>query len=199
MSDHMDGRARRYAHRRPEVLKAAAEHALEHGLASLSLRQVAQTVGVSHATLVHHFGSKEQLVSEITDVALARVMTVPDLDPDDPDPLTTVWKRGTSPDGLRYLRLFAEISAVAMRDNPGVKAAVARSVTERQQLIAAGLVMRGDSPEHAETVSSALMGLMRGLSADLLVTGDRDRVDAAFRLGMAALLATSAASAPSET
>jgi len=182
VSEQIDGRARRYAHRRPEVLEAAAEHALEHGLAGLSLRQVAKSVGVSHATLVHHFATKDQLVAEIVDLVLTRNFSLPDLDPDEPDPLRAIWARATSERGLRQLRLYAEIASVAMRDNPTLRAAVARSNRQRRDLLAVGLVRRGCPPAEADARATLLLGLLRGLVTDLLVSGDKERVDAAFEL-----------------
>ena len=143
MNERVDGRKLRFEHRREEVLRAATEHALDHGLAGLSLRKVAQTVGVSHATLVHHFKTKDGLVAEIVDLVLARSLALPDLADDDPAPLETIWRRGTSDDGRRYVRLFIAITGHTMHGNPALRDAVARSLQQRASLLAAGLVRHG--------------------------------------------------------
>jgi AcrR family transcriptional regulator len=51
--------------RKPELLEAVVGYVAEHGLGDLSLRPLAEALGVSTYTLVYHFGSKEQLVVEV--------------------------------------------------------------------------------------------------------------------------------------
>src|SRR5262245_15155005 len=51
--------------RRTELLDAAVEYAADHGFAELSWRPVAAALGVSTTTLVHHFGTKEQMLEAI--------------------------------------------------------------------------------------------------------------------------------------
>src|SRR5271154_7591678 len=64
-SPAVDGRRARHAHRRPELLAAATDYVFEHGLADLTMRPLAKELGITHRGLLHHFGSKEQLVAEI--------------------------------------------------------------------------------------------------------------------------------------
>ncbi|WP_454931933.1 TetR family transcriptional regulator [Actinomyces oricola] len=62
-----DGRTR-YANgerRRTEIVEAAMKAFAELGYNNLSLRQIAQAVGVSHTLLRHHFGSKEVLLQAV--------------------------------------------------------------------------------------------------------------------------------------
>ncbi|WP_460889587.1 TetR/AcrR family transcriptional regulator [Promicromonospora xylanilytica] len=180
MNEHVDGRKLRFEHRRGEVLRAATDHALDHGLAGLSLRKVAQTVGVSHATLVHHFETKDGLVAEIVDLVLARSLALPDLADDDPAPLETIWRRATSDDGRPYVRLFIAITGHAMHDNPALRDAVARSMKQRTDLLAAGLVRHGCPEAEATALATSLLATLRGLLTDLLTTDDEQRVRAAF-------------------
>ncbi|MDR7381802.1 TetR/AcrR family transcriptional regulator [Promicromonospora iranensis] len=180
MNGYVDGRKLRFEHRRGEVLRAATEHALDHGLAGLSLRKVAQTVGVSHATLVHHFSTKDQLVAEIVDLVLTQSLALPDLADDDPEPLGTIWRRATSDQGRRYIRLFTAITGHAMHDNPMLRDAVARSMQQRTALLAAGLVRHGCPEPEAVALATSLLSTLRGLLVDLLVTDDEKRVRAAF-------------------
>lgn len=176
----MDGRKLRFEHRRGEILRAATEHALDHGLAGLSLRKVAQTVGVSHATLVHHFSTKDDLVAAIVDLVLAQSLALPDLADDDPEPLETIWRRATSDKGRRFIRLFTAITGHAMHDNPKLRDAVARSIQQRTALLAAGLVRHGCPEPEASALATSLLSTLRGLLVDLLVTDDEKRVRAAF-------------------
>ncbi|MEB3367736.1 TetR/AcrR family transcriptional regulator [Saccharopolyspora mangrovi] len=180
MEERVDGRKLRFQHRRGEVLTAATEHALEKGLDDLSLRKVAQSAGVSHATLVHHFASKDRLVAEIVDRVLAETLSVPDLPRDDPDPMRAIWRRATGERGRRYVRLFIAITGRAMYGDPALVDAVASSMRQRTELIAAGLVRHGCPEAEAQTVATSLLAGMRGLFVDLLTSGDEQRVNAAF-------------------
>nr|GLK37894.1 TetR family transcriptional regulator [Rhodococcus wratislaviensis] len=178
---HEDGRRQRYAHRRDELLAAATEHVLENGLSNLSLRKVATTVGVSHATLVHHFATKEGLVSAIVDRVLTRAYSSPDLRSEEGlSPLQALWVRAVAPAGQRSIRLFLAITGEAMHNNPDLAAAVDRSIRQRNALLEHGLIAAGCPIEQALPLATYLLGTMRGLMVDLLVTGDGQRVDAAF-------------------
>lgn len=69
------GRPRRVrrsaADAREQILEAAAARLIAEGPARLRLQEVAADVGVSHPTILHHFGSREALVREV----LTREMT----------------------------------------------------------------------------------------------------------------------------
>jgi AcrR family transcriptional regulator len=53
------------AERRAEILRAAANTFGSKGYMSGSLTEVAEQVGITHAGVLHHFGSKEQLLVEV--------------------------------------------------------------------------------------------------------------------------------------
>ncbi|MFC7344394.1 TetR/AcrR family transcriptional regulator [Saccharopolyspora griseoalba] len=180
MEERVDGRKLRFQHRRGEVLAAATEHALDQGLDGLSLRKVAQSVGVSHATLVHHFASRDRLVAEIVERVLAETLAVPDLPRDEPDPLRAIWRRATGESGRRHVRLFVAITGQAMYGDAAIGEAVAASMRQRTELIAAGLVEHGCPESEALPVATSLMACLRGLFVDLLTCGDEQRVHAAF-------------------
>ena len=50
---------------RRALLKAAAEAITEHGVANLSMRDLARRAGVSHAAPTHHFGDKAGLLTAL--------------------------------------------------------------------------------------------------------------------------------------
>lgn len=180
MSDQVDGRTLRHVHRRGEVLQAATEHVLDHGLDGLTLRKIARDVGVSHATLVHHFVSKERLVAEIVDLVLADTLQVPDVVKDQRDTLREIWRRLTRDSEGRYAKLFVAITGQAVYGGSALRNAVAASMQHRAVLIAEGLVRHGVPREQAQPAATAFLATMRGLFSDLVITGDHERVDAAF-------------------
>ena len=51
--------------RRAEILRAAANTFGSKGYKNGSLAEVAEQVGITHAGVLHHFGSKEQLLVEV--------------------------------------------------------------------------------------------------------------------------------------
>jgi AcrR family transcriptional regulator len=55
--------------RREELEEALVDYVLAHGISNLSLRPLAEALGVSTYSLVYHFGSKDGVVEAI----LARV------------------------------------------------------------------------------------------------------------------------------
>jgi AcrR family transcriptional regulator len=64
---------------RDKILRAALDIADEHGVAAVSMRAVAQRVGVSAMSLYPHVASKEALLDGVVDVLLAEQL--PTLDP----------------------------------------------------------------------------------------------------------------------
>lgn len=58
-------RARRSALRRKEILEAAARTIGKHGYTGASLAAIAEEVGISAPSLLHHFRNKEALLTEL--------------------------------------------------------------------------------------------------------------------------------------
>lgn len=54
-----------------QILDAADKRLAEHGPRGIRLQDIAADVGVSHPTILHHFGSREGLVEAVVDRALA--------------------------------------------------------------------------------------------------------------------------------
>jgi len=184
MCDRVDGRRLRYQHRRGDLLEAIGEYVLDHGVASLSLRSIAGAVGVSHVTLQHHFGTKDELVAEIVEHLLERTLTPEGdySDVDSPGALSGLWSLWTSPAGQRDIRLFIEVLGQGLFDSPGYLPAVQRSIEHRIELIAANLVLLGCPQEEARPYATSLLAVLRGLMLDLLVTGDRERIAASVEI-----------------
>lgn len=180
-----DGRKTRHAQRRGEVLEAAADYVSEHGLEDLSVRDLAAGVGLSHRTLLYHFGTKEQLLREVMDRVRARdkeqirahllraeIAGAPDL-------LRAAWASFSAPEREPYMRLFHQVVARGLAGPPW-DAWVRQVVTERIGGIATALQATGLPADRATAVATLVVAAVRGLQLQLLATGDRDAVDAAF-------------------
>jgi AcrR family transcriptional regulator len=122
-------------------------------------------------TLTHHFGSKEQLLSEILNGVRDRLRQMYaglEADPAE-DPLQRVWAWTSGPDRLPFFRSFFEAYGLALRQPDQLGAFLQRVVTDW---------LPTGNPARA----TLELALLRGLLLDLLTTGDRERVDSALAL-----------------
>ncbi|WXZ49707.1 hypothetical protein WDV94_13600 [Clavibacter tessellarius] len=109
-----------------------------------------------------------------------RDVLLPDLVAGAEDPLRALWARATAPEGRRHVRLFVAITGRSMHGDPPFADAVARSLRDRTALVAGALEAAGRPSAEASAAATVILGVMRGLMVDLLLTGDSARVDAAF-------------------
>ena len=84
------------------MLDTVADYVLEHGIGGLAMRPLATAVGGSHGTLLDHFGSKENLVTEGGELLRQRLMDSTGLigPPESIDGLATWWRGTTTPQHL---------------------------------------------------------------------------------------------------
>ncbi len=68
--------------RRIEILDRAIEVFADRGASGASLRRIAESLGVSHAALLHYFDSREQLLVAVYERAESRRLADPDANPD---------------------------------------------------------------------------------------------------------------------
>ena len=161
--------------RRRQLLDALIEEFAAGGIGDRSLRDVAAAVGTSHRMLLHHFGSREELLLAIVDGVERRQMTLlPEL-PDSPAAsFAAMWADVRRPE-LRHLeRLFFECYArAAQGEKPFagmVPGAVNDWLTEVEDL--------AEGPFEPAMVRLGL-AVVRGLLLDLVATNDEAGVDAA--------------------
>jgi AcrR family transcriptional regulator len=104
---------------RHAIVKRAADHLLERGQIVVSLRGLAAAVGVSPRMLVHHFGSREHLVSCALREARSRQREAFEMrltpQPDRPyvEVLADAWRWFATDQAQPYLRLFGQLHALA--------------------------------------------------------------------------------------
>jgi AcrR family transcriptional regulator len=179
---------------RAELLDAVVQYLAEQGLANVSLRPMASRLGVSVNALVHHFGSRDDLIV----AALRRSATVqqqienqwlvrrPQLSQAD---LLRAWWRWitASPQNLAVVRLGIEAAALDAtvtglpRQVRGDQIGIWRSNIE-QRLLAEGVAL-----PTAIIEASLAKAMFTGLVVDLLATGHRARLSRALELGLARL------------
>ncbi|GHO47299.1 TetR/AcrR family transcriptional regulator [Ktedonospora formicarum] len=153
------------------LILAAYDTIAEKGFEGLRLRDVADQVGMNHATLHHYFPTKEALVQAVVFYATQRLGE------------TVVSPEGTPTDQLRaHFRLLwqriqeepalfivlTEVGLRAQRD-PAIRAIVQPQaegwLAFLVNILQAG-IERGDWPKHfdAETVASAIIAVIQSVS-----------------------------------
>jgi AcrR family transcriptional regulator len=161
---------------RRQLLDKLVEEFARGGIGDRSLRDVAAAVGTSHRMLLHHFGSREELLIAIVEQAELRQMAlVPEIPTDPAEGFAAMWADLRRPE-LRHLeRLFFECYSRAAQGEepftrivPGAVDGWLREVEAK----AAGVPYDG---------AMARLGLAvtRGLLLDLVATDDEAGVDAA--------------------
>jgi AcrR family transcriptional regulator len=155
--------------RRAELLQRAVDYAVESGLADLTLRPLADALGVMPNTLVHHFGSKEELLSAILNGVRDRLREMRAQMVADPgeDPLWGVWRWTSDPERLPFFRSFFEAYGLALRQPERFGPFLDRVVADWM-------------PADGSTAATLELAVLRGLLLDLLTTGERDRVQDAL-------------------
>ena len=120
--------AMRTSQARERLLAAAVGHALDTGIADLSLRQLAAATGTSHRMLLYHFGSREGLLAAVTE-AVEEQQRASLLEPGTTSAhhARQSWQRFSDPRLWPQERLFFELYAYALRGRPGTEGFLARA------------------------------------------------------------------------
>ena len=166
--------------RRAEILRAAANTFGSKGYKNGSLAEVAEQVGITHAGVLHHFGSKEQLLVEVLEYR----------DKEDVRDL----EGQHIPGGLGLFQHLVRTARMNV-DRPGIvqgySVLTGESVTEnhpaRAWVTDRFRVLRGEisdaviavgegtvSRETADCAASAIIGVMDGLQVEWLLDDSVD-------------------------
>ncbi|MPY49079.1 TetR/AcrR family transcriptional regulator [Streptomyces acidicola] len=169
--------------RKAEIVRAARDSFAENGYAKASLRDIAERAGITHAGLLHHFRSKDELLAEVLARRDAEEWQQGVAEVDSPDQLAPylgelIRHHQKAPE---LMRLWIELAAAASRsDHPAHAYFVERYERGRAQF-ADGLQvdtdrdrLRGDiSPESAAILFHAVLG---GLQLQWVLDQDLDIV-----------------------
>jgi AcrR family transcriptional regulator len=161
--------------RRRELLDALLEAFSRNGIGGRSLRDIAAEVGTSHRMLLHHFGSREELLVSIVQEVERRQTAMLGRLPDDPaDAIATSWDELRRPDLRPFERLFFECYARAAQGEAPFTRLLPGAVHD-------WLTEIDERSGGAADRDLARLGLavIRGLLLDLVATGDDGEVDAA--------------------
>jgi AcrR family transcriptional regulator len=188
--------------RRAKLLDEVVDYILSNGLAGLSLRPLAAGVNTSARMLLYFFGSKEQLISEaLAQIRLrqqadfARAMAGPG---ERQERLLRAWSAWSSPRRGKFWRFCFGVYGFALQNPKQFAGFLERFIGDWLAPFEQAFGAAGFLSERARSLATLSLAAMRGLQLDLLATGERARIDAAFR-EMLRLLALASPNAPNES
>ena len=175
--------------RRAELLDAVVDYTVEHGFSEVSWRPVAAALGVSPTTLVHHFGTKEQMLVAILGRLRERIAAANDRGGQQPDLATAAraaWTRTSDPQQEAEFRLFFAVYGRALQAPQQFEGFLKRVVADWMSVLVDAQGPDTD-PATATRMATLVIATIRGLLLDLLATGDRARVQDAAESFLASL------------
>jgi len=167
--------------RRQELLDAVVTELQRGGIGDRSLRDIAAVIGTSHRMLIHHFGSRDGLFTDVVrrvEEDQRRFLETLDAPPE--QMALAMWQRLSDPQLWPAERLFFECYARASRGEEPYASLLPGLVDDWLDRVVA-LGHAGDSTDPGSRARVRLsLALVRGLLLDLVGTEDREGVDAAF-------------------
>jgi AcrR family transcriptional regulator len=161
--------------RRRQLLDALVEEFAAGGVGDRSLRDVAAAVGTSHRMLLHHFGSREDLLVAIVEQVERRQMALlPELPTTPAGSFEAMWADVRRPELRQLERLFFECYARAAQGEKPFARMVPGAVNDWLSEVD-GIA---EGPVDPAMVRLGL-AVVRGLLLDLVATHDEAGVDAA--------------------
>ena len=168
--------------RRDELIARSLDYFLEHGVAGLSLRPLAQRIGTSARMIVYHFGSKDGLIAAVMDEVRTRIQksfagTLMDSRTKPSGrAIHTFWAWMIQPSNVRYLRLLLEVQVLAMQNPARYARYLERTSSSWLKIIEASLPPSREN----RIVATLWTAVIDGLLLEYLSTGDDQRTTKAL-------------------
>lgn len=172
--------------RRDELLQDVVAYIREHGLADVSLREIARQLKLTAPALLHHFESKEKLLAEALEIIQQEALSVltkafagnNSMAP----ALNALWEHQSDPERRQEQRAVLEIESMASKEPERFPRYHGNM---QRPWVAAFLsaLERSKCPENMRLTTATLIAASyRGLLSDLLATGERRRVTQALEM-----------------
>ena len=151
------------------------EEYVRGGIGDRSLRDVASAVCTSHRMLLHHFGSRDELLLAIVDEVERRQRDLRSDLPDDPaEAIAAMWADLRRPELRPFERLFFECYARGVQGEQPFARMLPGAVD--------AWLYTGATGEVDPALTRLALAVARGLLLDLVATDDRKGVDAAAQV-----------------
>ena len=158
--------------RRDELLAAATDFVLEHGLIGLSLRPLAAALGTSDRMLLYHFAGKDDLVAAVlhrsNDRSIAIIEALPAAGSVHAEVLA-LWAAATSAELARCQRLYVEAAALGLLGREPYRSVVREANRAWGGALGRRLVAAGMTPGRADRAVALLDAAVMGFQLDLPV------------------------------
>ncbi len=172
--------------RRQELLDRIVVYLADQGLAQATLRPMAATLDVSINRLVHHFGSKEELITAALDRGIQQQIAVRDAwlkrhPRMSPVELYRRWWRwmNASPANLALVRLNYEAAALDTSVTGLAGDVRADQIGVWRHDLELRLLAEGVPADRVELEAGLIKAGFSGLIMDLIATGERKRLTVA--------------------
>ena len=161
--------------RRRALLDAVIDDAGRNGIGGRSLRDLAAAAGTSHRMLIHHFGSREELLlAVVEEVERRQVATLDDLPVDPADAVAASWADLRRPELRPFERLFFECYARGAQGEEPFTRLLPAAIGG---WLDAAVDASGGTVDRAQV--RLILAVTRGLLLDLVATDDEEGVDEA--------------------
>jgi AcrR family transcriptional regulator len=180
--------------RRTALLDRVVVYLGQHGLADVSFRPMAKSLGVSVNALVHHFGTKDDLLAAALrrsgqrqqDVERRWLQRRPNMT--QAELLRAWWKWTTaSPENLAIVRLGIEAVALEHSLEGVARRQRGRQIEHWHLGIERGLLAEGVPPNIATVEATLATAVFTGLVVDLVASGQKARLTRALETHLAHL------------
>ncbi len=184
--DEASGRSKR----RDALLDAAVDHVVDHGLAGLSIRSLADALGVAHNTVTYHFGSRAELLQALFTRLAQRIRRTSAVGGSDPacldgfarSEITATWQWLSADERRGMWTTFFEVFALAIREPDTYRGFLDHVAEDWVKPLADQMGAAGFSDDAARARATLVVAAVRGLVLELQSTtpDQRDRVDGAI-------------------
>ena len=171
--------------KREALLAAVVEYLETHGVDDLSLAPMAEALGTSKRMLLYYFGDRRGLLEQALDAIRPKagnivrdVTTGEDLE----RAAMTLWRALTRGEQQRSVRMLLQVLSLATTDPDTYGEFAQTAIALMLDPITAAFRSAGFGPKDSAARATLMVSGLRGLCQDLLISGDRARVDAAARL-----------------
>lgn len=174
---------------RAQLLAEVVDHLARTGVAGLSLRDLAASIGTSHRMLVYHFGSKAGLLAEVVRhveanqrAQLEALAAGGDASTDGgtAQRIRAMWAHWVDPATQAQERLFFEMVGMALQGDPAMQPLLDDLILPWLEPMTALRRAAGVDEADARADARLALAVTRGLLLDLLATGDVEATTLAF-------------------
>ena len=169
---------------RERLIEGCLAYFLEHGVASLSLRPLAEAVGTSARLLVYHFGSKQGLIAAVMDEVRARLQRSFEAGrakagrEAGPGTLQAFWDWAVLPRNAKLLGLLFEVQVLAIKDPENYARYLEGTSKSWLEVIESAL----PPIKERRALATLMVAVVDGLLLEVLSTHDRRRTGEAMAL-----------------